>query len=143
MTIIARGSKVSGRLANYYEDRFLGFAFYAAGYIPPNLASSYKEFSAQVICISAPLLIPFTYLCSSSQSEALVGYDEWGYWDFLSQDDASQIIKANSDSLWTLQFSLDPRLIIPHFSPHGALQAWIQSGSLTETFLTKKVSHRP
>lgn len=43
-----RGSKVVSRLANFYEDRFLGFAFLAVPYVPPR-PNSTMEFTAQAV----------------------------------------------------------------------------------------------
>ncbi len=42
-----RGAKINSRLANYFQDRFLAFAFFAIGYTPPP-GSTYKELSDTV-----------------------------------------------------------------------------------------------
>ncbi|KAF9022510.1 alpha/beta-hydrolase [Hymenopellis radicata] len=109
------GAKINGRLANYFEDRFLAFAFLAVGYWPP----------------SGP-----TYAELSNQSLQTVGYDQWGYWAFFSQDDAPQIVSDNVDSLFSLLYATDPRLVIPHWCPVGALQAWLESHSTTEIIIS-------
>lgn len=43
-----RGSKIASRLANYYPDRFTGFAFFAVGYIPPNTQLTFDQMLAFV-----------------------------------------------------------------------------------------------
>ncbi|KAF9038946.1 alpha/beta-hydrolase [Hymenopellis radicata] len=111
------GSKPTSRLANYFPDRFLAFAFYAVGYlVPPGFV--YEEFEAS--------------------SEAAVGYNPWGYWAFFSQDGAAQIIKDHIDSFFSLGYATDTRLTIPHWSPPGVLQAWLEANSTTEFWLSQE-----
>ncbi|KAF8905666.1 Alpha/Beta hydrolase protein [Mucidula mucida] len=109
------GAKINSRLANYFQDRFLAFAFFAIGYTPPP-GSTYKELSDTAIEIS--------------------GYDAWGYWAFFSQDNAAEIISNNIDPFFSLLYSSDPRLSITEWSPVGALQAWLESKSTTDYFIS-------
>jgi hypothetical protein len=80
---VTRGSALNSRLANRFPDRFLGFAFLALGYFPPS-----PEFDIDSVL---------------AQSKAAFGYELYGYWPFLSRDDAHEIVERNVRLLVAVQ----------------------------------------
>jgi hypothetical protein len=81
---LCRGSIITSRLANHFPDRFLGFAFLSLGYFPPS-----PDFD-----IDSALV----------QSKAAFGYELFGYWPFMSRDDAYEIIERNVRSILFMRF---------------------------------------
>ncbi|KAF5339511.1 hypothetical protein D9758_016369 [Tetrapyrgos nigripes] len=100
------GSKTASRLANYFPERFLSYAFLAVGYTKPTLfATPFEE--------------------SLNLSKAVLGYDNHGYWDFFSTEGADQTILEHFDSFWDLFYTNDTTKTITDWSPLGALEAFI------------------
>ncbi|KAL0951357.1 hypothetical protein HGRIS_008061 [Hohenbuehelia grisea] len=116
------GCKITGRLANLYPDRFLGFGFLAVGYSPPR-----PDFDLDVVL---------------AQTKKAVGYELFGYWKFFSEPDAANLIEKNWDSFFSALFPADPKLWVSIIGPTGALKEWIASGKTTDVapWLTEEVS---
>ncbi|KAG6876315.1 hypothetical protein C0992_000106 [Termitomyces sp. T32_za158] len=106
-----RGSAVVSRLANYYPDRFVAFAFLALGYFPP---SSTK------------------FADSYTQTSEIVGRELFGYWYFLAEEGAPELIEKNIDSFYSLILADDPKLVMTHFTPSGAFKAWVEENKKTK-----------
>ena len=71
-----RGSKAVSRLASYYPDRFVAYAFLAVPYIPPRgPMGSFEDFLKLM--------------------RTLTGSDLFGYWLFFSEDDVDQVIRTH------------------------------------------------
>lgn len=70
-----RGSHITARLADLYEDRFIAFAFLAVGYSPPRPVFDMEQLLAL--------------------TKKLAGYELVGYWKFFSAPDAPEIIEKN------------------------------------------------
>lgn len=70
-----RGSILTARLADLYEDRFLAFAFIGGGYTGPR-----TEFNMEQ---------------ALALTKKLVGYEMIGYWKFFSEPDAPEVIEKN------------------------------------------------
>ncbi|KAF9021945.1 alpha/beta-hydrolase [Hymenopellis radicata] len=115
------GAKINSRLANYHQDRFIAFAFYAAGCLPPS-GFRFEDFA--------------------NQTAQTLGYDVGGYWAFLSEDDAASLIRDHIDSFYSLAYAQDNRLSITEWSPHGALRKWLESNSTTEFFISQEDYNR-
>jgi len=114
------GSATTGRLANYYPDRFTAFAFLAVGYVAPN-----KQFDVRA---------------TNAFTKQMVGYELMGYWLFFSEDGADKLIEANWDSFYSLIFAQDEGLWVTDFGPTGSLKAWLTAGKTTTVgaFSTKE-----
>ncbi|KAJ4467013.1 alpha/beta-hydrolase [Lentinula aciculospora] len=108
------GSKIVGRLANYFPERFYAFAFLSLSYFSPAvLESSFVELN--------------------NITKQAIGYEIFGYWGFFSADGADQIIENNLDSFFDILFTANRIQTITNFAPLGALQAWLEANSTTET----------
>jgi pimeloyl-ACP methyl ester carboxylesterase len=114
------GSLTTGRLANYYPDRFTAFAFLAVGYIAPNPQSN--------------------YLAVNAITKQMVGYEIMGYWAFFSEEGADKLIETHWDSFYSIVFAQDETLWVTNFGPTGALKAWVTADktTLVGSFLTKE-----
>lgn len=80
-----RGSLVTARLADLYEDRFIAFAFLGGGYTAPR-----TEFDMEQ---------------ALALTKKMLGYELIGYWKFFSEPDAPELIEHNvrqfSIPLWS------------------------------------------
>ncbi|KAG6876514.1 hypothetical protein C0992_012610 [Termitomyces sp. T32_za158] len=106
-----RGSGVVSRLANYYPDRFVAFAFLALGYFPP---SSMK------------------FADSYAQTSEIAGRELFGYWYFFAEKGAPELIEKNIDSFYSLALADDPKLWTTHLAPSGACKAWVEGNMKTK-----------
>ncbi|KDQ63387.1 hypothetical protein JAAARDRAFT_202842 [Jaapia argillacea MUCL 33604] len=105
------GAKITSRLASYYPDRFLAFAFLAVGYLPPSPNLDIQQML--------------------TQSKELLGYELFGYWNFFSSEGADRIIENNMDSFISIMFPQDPELTKTDIAPLGALKAWLLANKRT------------
>ncbi|ETW76562.1 Esterase/Lipase [Heterobasidion irregulare TC 32-1] len=96
----------ASRLANYYNDRFLAFAFFAVGYIPPN-----------------PVFDP---AAQAAKTRELAGRDLFAYWEFFSEEGADKTIEKNFDSFFSLFFPNPPELWKDHVTVIGGAKAWVE-----------------
>ncbi|THU80606.1 alpha/beta-hydrolase [Dendrothele bispora CBS 962.96] len=103
------GAKIASRLANYFPQYFSSYAFLAVGYIAPDaFALPYPE--------------------QNNLSRAVLGYENFGYWDFFSSDGADQIILDNFDSFFDIWFPKDTVLTIKDLAPLGAINSFLRNG---------------
>ncbi|EKM52143.1 uncharacterized protein PHACADRAFT_151144 [Phanerochaete carnosa HHB-10118-sp] len=96
------GSKVVSRLANYYPERFLAYAFFAVPFVQ----------------IRPPM--DMQVLLDASKQK--YGYELFGYWLFLSEPDANDVLQAHIGSFISIFFPHDPALFRTHLAPTGALK---------------------
>jgi len=61
----------------------------------------------------------------------VLGYEEFGYWDFLSSEGTDQIILNNLDSFFDIWFTNDTTLWIKNLAPLGALEDFVSNGRRT------------
>ncbi|EGN94119.1 hypothetical protein SERLA73DRAFT_188704 [Serpula lacrymans var. lacrymans S7.3] len=114
------GSKVVSRLANFYPERFLAFAFFAASYIAPATVYDYQK--------------------HIEMSRSTVGHDQFGYWEFFAEEGSDKVIEQHWDSFHSIIFPHDPLLWRSNVAPLGALRVWVQAdrkGSLPH-YLTEE-----
>ncbi|KAF4604589.1 hypothetical protein EYR40_003363 [Pleurotus pulmonarius] len=109
---IAIGHDWGSRLADLYEDRFIAFAFFAVGYIAPCPTFDMDEVFAL--------------------TKKLAGHETLGYWGLLTAPDGSEIIEKNFESFFSITYSGDLNIVSTHFTPSGALRAWVESGQTTD-----------
>ncbi|KAJ3519992.1 hypothetical protein NMY22_g12946 [Coprinellus aureogranulatus] len=99
-------------LANLYPDRFLGFGFLGCGYFPPHsIAYSLEELREQAI--------------------ALLGYENFGYWEFFMAADGAQVIQAHLENFFDLLHSKDGRVWEFNLCPQGAARIFLESNTRT------------
>lgn len=48
ISLIFRGAMYNSRLANYYQDRFIGFVYYTVAYMAPSPPTKYEDMMAAV-----------------------------------------------------------------------------------------------
>ncbi|KAF5353747.1 hypothetical protein D9758_008692 [Tetrapyrgos nigripes] len=108
------GAKIASRLANYFPERFHSFAFLSVGYLPPTFFST-----------------PYTQL--NALTKAVLGYENFGYWDFLSSDRANQILLDHLESFFDLAFTKDTVKVITDWSPLGAMEAFLANDTRIPT----------
>ncbi|KAF5337994.1 hypothetical protein D9758_014332 [Tetrapyrgos nigripes] len=100
------GSKTASRLANYFPERFHSYAFLAVGYFSPNYFAT-------------------PYDVNVNLTKAVLGYANFGYFDFFASDGADQIILDHLDSFFDILYAKDTVRTITDWSPLGALEAFI------------------
>jgi len=102
------GSALCSRLANYHQDRFIGFAFLALNYFPPS-----PDFDIEAL---------------NALSFKEFGYTNFGYWTFFAREDAAQIIESHINAFFSLGYSTgDPELWKEHFCTVGSLEKWLKA----------------
>ncbi|KDQ31472.1 hypothetical protein PLEOSDRAFT_1102436 [Pleurotus ostreatus PC15] len=106
------GSRIAARLADLYEDRFIAFAFFAVGYIAPCPNFDMDEVFAL--------------------TKKLAGRETLGYWGLLTAPDGPELIEKNFESFFSIIYSADLNIVTAHFTPSGALRAWVESGQTTD-----------
>ncbi|KAJ7590104.1 alpha/beta-hydrolase [Mycena floridula] len=107
-----RGSKFVSRLANYYPERFIAFAFLAVvNTLPSPQPAKFDDFLAS--------------------TKAIAGYELFGYWKFFSQKGADTIILDHMDSFMSLLFG-DSKLLKDHFAQTGDLEAWLKADKIAD-----------
>ncbi|CCL99358.1 uncharacterized protein FIBRA_01376 [Fibroporia radiculosa] len=116
----SRGAVLVSRLANYYPERFLAFAFLAVGYSPPHVG--------------------YTYEGTVNLLTQAVGYNPFGYWQFCTEEGAGKVITDHWDSALSLIYPSDPGLWKDHLCPPGAMKAWLQAGKVAPaaSYLTEQ-----
>ncbi|TFK21810.1 alpha/beta-hydrolase [Coprinopsis marcescibilis] len=103
------GSITVSRLANLYQDRFLGFVFIAVGYAAPNTSFSYEQIKAAW--------------------NQVAGYESIGYWSFFSSPEAEGLIKKHAKSFSDILWAKDPAAYKWAFCPSGSLQKFLETDS--------------
>ncbi|KAH8120117.1 alpha/beta-hydrolase [Phellopilus nigrolimitatus] len=107
------GAGVVSKIAVYFPDRVLAFAFLAVGYHPPT-----PNFDIQ---------------SANKQSTEALGYANFGYWTFFAEKGADKIIESHLDSFYSLLFAADaPQAWAKHFCPEGAFKSWLLEDRKTE-----------
>ncbi|PSR87081.1 hypothetical protein PHLCEN_2v5251 [Hermanssonia centrifuga] len=98
------GCKAVSRLANYYPDRFIAYAFFAVGFLPPRPGTA--DFGDQL-----------------KTEKATYGYELSGFYLFFSEDDAPGIVRDHIDSSISILFPRDPKVWETRMAPTGTLEA--------------------
>ncbi|KAJ3555945.1 hypothetical protein NM688_g2295 [Phlebia brevispora] len=96
------GSKAASRLASYFPDRFIAYAFLAMPYVPLHLSLKSTD-----------------YLAALKQGSK---YEMYGYWFFFSSEEADGIIKEHIDSFVSVLYPHDPVLWKTKLAPVGVLR---------------------
>ncbi|KAI0266440.1 Alpha/Beta hydrolase protein [Gloeopeniophorella convolvens] len=104
----SRGSRVVSRLANFYPERLLAYAFVSVGYSLPQQA----PYSAEAL--------PALY-------RNAIGREAYGYWEFFSADDAAHLIEDHIDSFYSVFFPNPPTLWEENIAPTGEMRKWVES----------------
>ncbi|KAL0058846.1 hypothetical protein AAF712_014450 [Marasmius tenuissimus] len=99
-TVLARGAKVVARLGNYFPERFFAFGFLAVG----NLGPSFFE---------------TPYSVAVNLTKAVLGYENFGYWDFFARPGAHEIIEDQLESLFSLVHTANAVELINILVPAG------------------------
>ncbi|KAJ7121598.1 Alpha/Beta hydrolase protein [Mycena epipterygia] len=107
----SRGCALTSGLANFYPDRFVGFAYLTVGYRPPNIAFTIESFY--------------------ERTAALAGRETHGYWRFVSEDGADKVIADHMDSFMSVLYPHDPEIWLTDMGPSGKLKEWTVSGKVT------------
>ncbi|KAJ3548330.1 hypothetical protein NMY22_g1299 [Coprinellus aureogranulatus] len=105
------GSKTTSVLANLHSNRFLGFGFFALGYMPPLTIANILDLSKHAI--------------------ETVGYENFGYFEFYTSPDAEEVVLKHLDSNWDICYAADPRIWRYVVCPTGAVRVWLESDSRT------------
>ncbi|KIP06414.1 hypothetical protein PHLGIDRAFT_106968 [Phlebiopsis gigantea 11061_1 CR5-6] len=97
------GSASVSRLANWYPERVIAYAFLAVSYSPPRSKNyDYDVFLARL--------------------KQKYGYELFGYWGFFNRDDADQVIQDHIESFMSLLWPYDPKYWIDRFARTGGIE---------------------
>ncbi|KAF4470262.1 alpha beta-hydrolase [Fusarium albosuccineum] len=107
------GSVVLSRVITYLPERLTAVAFLTVGYSAPPLA--FNEAGIDLI---------------NKATEEAVGYTTFGYWGFMSEDNAASIMDANLDSAFTLLYTDNSDYFQKYFAPIGEYKKWLLAGRI-------------
>ncbi|THH28932.1 hypothetical protein EUX98_g5256 [Antrodiella citrinella] len=96
------GSGIVSRLANFFPDRFVGYAFISLWWQAPTPNFDIDQYLAE--------------------TTATLGYDPFGYWAFLSEKGADKLIEEHIEAFMSALFAQDPRVIKDDFALPGVLK---------------------
>ncbi|KAI0666626.1 alpha/beta-hydrolase [Trametes maxima] len=100
------GSLVLSRLANSFEDRFLGFSFLAVPYFPPQVEpQDIDEVIERLI--------------------ATTGDGRYGFWKYFDTEVAPGQCKASTFNFVNLMYPAFPQLWLTWLTPVGKTQRWM------------------
>ncbi|KAF8203117.1 hypothetical protein BJ912DRAFT_341661 [Pholiota molesta] len=100
------GSKIASRMANFYPERCLAYAFLAVPYSAPRPMSQ----------IDHTLRV----------TKKMCGYELCGHVYFCAEDEANRLIEDHLDSFFSAIFPTDPKIWVTQFAPVGALKSWLE-----------------
>ncbi|TFK87232.1 alpha/beta-hydrolase [Polyporus arcularius HHB13444] len=104
------GSQLLSTLAQLHQDRFAGFVWTAASYVPPRT----EEFVLQDVW---------------QTMRKLVGSDVYGYWELFNEPDSHVVCEKNIDSFLQLVYPSAPEVWLQHLTDAGKAKAWIESNN--------------
>ncbi|KAI9059137.1 alpha/beta-hydrolase [Trametes sanguinea] len=102
------GSIILSRMANLFSERFYGFAWVAASYIPPRTEAT--DLDAWI-----------------AQNRAATGDDQVGYWKQFVQEDAHKLCEQNIDSFLQLLYPAKPEVWLEWLTPSWKSKEWVQA----------------
>lgn len=103
------GSMAASRLANFYPERVLAFAFFNVPYGPPN---------------------PMTAEQRNEHFSKLAGYERFGYWFFMASPGADKLIEEKWDSFRSLYLPVNPIWWKEYLNPSGGVKAWLDANRI-------------
>ena len=56
----------------------------------------------------------------------MLGYENYGYWDFFARPGADELIEDRLESVFSLVHTKEAVEVIKYWSPLGALEAWVR-----------------
>ncbi|TCD71231.1 hypothetical protein EIP91_011709 [Steccherinum ochraceum] len=100
------GSSISSKLAILHPERVLAVALNAVGYFPPTPGMDFDKLM--------------------EHTKRAVGYELFGYWEFLAEDDSPRIINEHWDSFLCMLYPNDTALWKTDMGPRGKFKEWIE-----------------
>ncbi len=105
------GTYLLSQLAFRYPERFEKFVFMSVPYSPPG-----REMDVEKI---------------NQQTRKKLGFEQFGYWLFLTEDGAGKLIGENWESFFSLVYPANSSIWKTAFAPINGLKDWLVSGSRT------------
>ncbi|KAH8105366.1 epoxide hydrolase [Cristinia sonorae] len=97
------GSAVVSRMASYFPERFLAFAYLAIPYIIPDPDLDFEKLVAMMTSI--------------------LGYNPYGYWEFFNEDNAADVFAKHLETYIAITYTKDQGQVFRrHVCPPGALK---------------------
>ena len=66
----------------------------------------------------------------------MLGYENFGYWDFLVQPGTPQVIRDHLESMFSLGHTADPVEVLTSFAPLGKLESWLREDRRSASNMT-------
>ncbi|KAI0633812.1 alpha/beta-hydrolase [Trametes polyzona] len=112
------GSAILSRLANLYPERFHAFAWLALSYLPP----SWQDADPSVAVVAQKEGAADAGSAPGDDSE------RFGYWEFLSRDDAYLTLESKLDCFLQLTYPVRPESWKEWLCPRGKTQQYFELG---------------
>ncbi|KAM3086841.1 hypothetical protein ACMFMG_000963 [Clarireedia jacksonii] len=109
------GSSMLSRLVNYFPDRFTKVAFLDVGYTSPGMS-----FSTEIVgMINGGL-------------RASVGFEIFGYFLFMDEEGAGELMDQNPLSVMSLFYSNNAQAIKDNMGATGGFRKWVEEGKIAD-----------
>ncbi|KAJ9605679.1 hypothetical protein H2200_009528 [Cladophialophora chaetospira] len=105
------GSHLMSRLFNYHSQRLASLTFISVPYTPPGTNFDLDRVNAI--------------------SKKLIGFEKFGYMQFLSSEQAPAVIDKHLKSFHSLVYDRDVENKAENFYPPGRLEAWLSADSFS------------
>lgn len=105
------GTYLLSQLAFRYPERFEKFVFLSIPYSPPGRAMDIATIN--------------------QATKRKLGFEQFGYWLFLSSDGAGKLIGENPESFFSVVYPANPSIWKTAFAPINSLRDWLSSKSKT------------
>ncbi|TCD69448.1 hypothetical protein EIP91_007574 [Steccherinum ochraceum] len=100
------GSQIGSKLVLFHPHRVHALALVAVGYVPPEPD------------------LDFNKVMEHTKRE--VGYELYGFWEFLCQENSPQLLDEHFDSFLCAMYPNDPQLWKTDMGPRGKLKEWVE-----------------
>ncbi|KAG0652016.1 Lipid-phosphate phosphatase [Hyphodiscus hymeniophilus] len=105
------GTYLLSQLACRYPSRFSKFVFLSEPYGPPGRAMDVHRIN--------------------KTTKRQMGFEQFGYWLFFSEDGAGKTIGQNKESFLSLVYAENPSIWKTSFAPVDGMRQWLATGSHT------------
>ncbi|KAF8995114.1 Alpha/Beta hydrolase protein [Cyathus striatus] len=97
------------RMINLYPEKIIASVFISFWYLPPD-----PDFNAEKLNAAIE--------------------SSFGYWEFFSSDEATDLIKENIDSFYSLVWPKDPAIWKTDLVPKGKFKEWLENNKLGQQY---------
>ncbi|KAF7914146.1 uncharacterized protein EAF01_000552 [Botrytis porri] len=108
------GSAMLSRMVNYYPELFKKLVFLDVGYQAPD-GPAFNFDMVKMI---------------NAQVKKMAGFEIFGYFFLMDEEDSTELLDKNSESVMSLYYSIDNELGKEHMGATGGFRKWLEGGMI-------------